>query len=166
MSSATAAAPDVLNAVKTRSRPETMSFGVKGAAMMDHRNIKKFELTAFIPGDDSHNAWAAIVTTESGDQMLLSFSLVVAGQIFGQIEAAMQQVTQEGKRVEIPSIPERVMAYNAVPMNTDAGLLVEILVQGDQSPRAFHGVMQPTAARSLAALLLGSAESSGPRRAN
>lgn len=36
MSSATAAAPDVLNAVKAHSRPKTMSFGVKGVVMMDH----------------------------------------------------------------------------------------------------------------------------------
>ena len=98
--------------------------------------------------------------------MLLSFSLAVAGEIFGQIGAAMRQITQEGKQVKIPAIPERVTAYNAVPMNIDEGLLVEILVQGDQSPRAFHGVMQPTAARSFAALLSGSAESSGPKRTN
>jgi hypothetical protein len=137
-----------------------------GEGTIEHRSIRKFELTAVAPEGENDSTWAAIVTTVSGERMLLSFSQIVAGQIFGQIGATMRQMTQEGKQVQIQSIPERVMAYNAVPMNTDEGRLVEILVQGDQSRRAFHGVMQPIAARSFAALLSGSAESSGPRRAN
>jgi hypothetical protein len=56
---------------------------------MDHKNIRGFKLTAFVPGDESDNAWAAMVTNESGEQRLLSFSQAVAGQMFAQIGAAM-----------------------------------------------------------------------------
>lgn len=134
---------------------------------MDHRNIRDFKLTTFIPGDDSPNAWGAIVTTESGEQMLLSFSLEVAGQMFGQLHAALSQISHEGKTVEIPSTPQRITGYNAIPFRSDQGdMFVDILLEGDQSKRALHGLMERTQAKSFAALLQSAAESSGPRRAN
>lgn len=135
---------------------------------MEHKNICDFRLTAFVPGDtDGDNAWAAILTDASGEQILLSFSLEVAGKIFGQVHAALRQISREGKTVEVPSTPERVTGYNAVPFQSaDGEMLVDILIEGDQSPRALHGVMERLQAKSFAALLQSAAESSGPKRAN
>jgi hypothetical protein len=132
---------------------------------MDHKNIRGFQLTAFVPGDDSDNAWAAIVTDANGGQMLLSFPLTVAATIFAQLEAAMKQIAREGADIPVPAIPEKVLRYNAAPLKSDGENLVEILIVGDRS-QPLHCFQNQTDARRFSALLSAAAESSGPRRAN
>jgi hypothetical protein len=58
--------------------------------------LNEIKLTKFVLGDDRHNAWTAIVTVESGEQILLSLSLEVATQMLGQLHAALLQASRQG----------------------------------------------------------------------
>lgn len=132
--------------------------------MMDHRNVREFRLGGFV-GDDSPNAMGMIMKDDHGEEFMITTSLAIAGQMSVQIEAALKQLAKDGHVVSVPSVPERIVRYNAVAMHTDEGPAVEVLMEGDRS-NPLHGIMTQTDARRLSALLSIAAESSGPKRAN
>lgn len=131
---------------------------------MEHKNIRKFTLCSFV-SDDSPNATAAILTTDAGEEFMITTSLAIAGEIAVKFGAALQQAAKEGQRTQLPRVPERVVRYDAT---RDEGEQTAVLVvlEGDRSPSAFLGAMTPTDARRLGAKLMAEAESSSPKRAN
>lgn len=131
---------------------------------MDHKNIRNFKLCAFV-NDDSPNAIAAILTTDTGDEFMITTSLTIAGEISLRFREALQQAVKEGARVQVPRSPERVMRYDAIREAGDVPA-VHLFLEGDRSQEAFLGALTMTDARRLGAKLMAEAEPSGPMRAN
>ena len=133
---------------------------------MEHRNIAKFELCAFV-SDNSPNAMAMILHPSEGEDFMITTSVAAAADIAQRLTEALQQIAKELKGgVSAPRSPELVVKYNAVQMHTDQGLAVAILLEGDRSKAPFYGIQNQTDARRFAALLTVAAESDAPKRAN
>jgi hypothetical protein len=131
---------------------------------MDHKNVRKFKMCAFV-ADDSPNAIAAILTTDAGEEFMISTSLAIAGEIAVNFGAALQQAAREGQQTPIQRLPERILRFDAKREEGEE-TVVMIVLEGNRSPSAFLGAMTPTDARRLGAKLMSEAVSPVPRRAN
>lgn len=130
---------------------------------MEHRNIKAFELCAFIPHDDSDNAFAMILTPAKGEPFMLTMPATLSAEIAARLSEALAQCAREGQQLSVPASPERIERYNARHGGAHEGQqTVEILLVGVRSP-PLYGLMTQTDARRLGAVLMAEAESSGPK---